>query len=551
MVAEALNYGEWKATGKDRIIILEDTDGDGRADKRTVFYEGFNYVTGIEVGFGGVWVMSPPSLYFVPDRDGDDKPDGAPEVLFDGFGYKESRHNLANGFTWGPDGWLYGGHGRTSPSDVGRPGTPADKRIHCDGGVYRIHPTRLVFENFADGTTNPWGVDFDDYGAVLRLELRQPAPVPHDPGRPLRAVAEPAVEPVRLRAAADDRRPPALPRRRPAGDARHGRHAGDGRRPRPLRHAVYLGDAFPADFRNTVFMCNVHGRRINHDILKRKGSGYTASHGKDFMISADPWFMGVTLAHRPGRQRVRLRLVRHRRVPHLQAADADRAHLQDQLRRAGQGADRSGERDRRRAGEAATAPQRLVRAARPATAAGAGREAGLEGRARSTRQLREDARLGRTRRAAAAAGAVGAARHRRAGTAVRAAAARRSQRARPGVGGPVPVRRRRSARRRRSRSFAELAKSDPSPVVRLYLASALQRLPLDERWKIAEDLLSHAEDAADANLPLMYWYGIEPLVAADPARAMRLAATAKVPLVRQFIARRVADDAVAAGRRAT
>src|SRR5437868_10483927 len=140
-VAEALNYGEWKATGKDRIVILEDTKGTGHADKRTVFYEGFNYITGIEVGFGGVWVMSPPGLYFIPDRDGDDKPDGPPELIFDGFGYKESRHNLANGFTWGPDGWLYGGHGRTSPSEVGRPGTPAEKRVHCDGGVARIHPT--------------------------------------------------------------------------------------------------------------------------------------------------------------------------------------------------------------------------------------------------------------------------------------------------------------------------------------------------------------------------------------------------------------------------
>src|SRR5262249_30769844 len=60
-VAEAFNYGTWQPTGKDRIVILEDTDGDGRADKRTVFYEGFNYITGIEVGFGGVWVMSPPS----------------------------------------------------------------------------------------------------------------------------------------------------------------------------------------------------------------------------------------------------------------------------------------------------------------------------------------------------------------------------------------------------------------------------------------------------------------------------------------------------------
>src|SRR6516164_9854049 len=65
-VAEALNYGTWQPTGKDRIVILEDTDGDGRADKRTVFYEGLNYITGIEVGFGGVWVMSPPNLYFIP-----------------------------------------------------------------------------------------------------------------------------------------------------------------------------------------------------------------------------------------------------------------------------------------------------------------------------------------------------------------------------------------------------------------------------------------------------------------------------------------------------
>ncbi|HTN73592.1 MAG TPA: PVC-type heme-binding CxxCH protein, partial [Pirellulaceae bacterium] len=157
-VAEATNYGDWKATGEDRIIILEDTNGDGRADSRKVFHTGLNYITGLEVGFGGVWVMSPPSLYFLPDRNGDDTPDGEPEVVFDGFGYKESRHNLANGFTWGPDGWLYFGHGRTSPSDVGRPGTPRDQRVHCDGGVCRIHPTRRVFENFADGTTNPWGV---------------------------------------------------------------------------------------------------------------------------------------------------------------------------------------------------------------------------------------------------------------------------------------------------------------------------------------------------------------------------------------------------------
>src|SRR5262249_61568705 len=79
-VAEALNYGEWQPTGKDRIVILEDKDGDGRAESRKLFYEGFNYITGIEVGFGGVWVMSPPKLYFIPCREGDDKPSGERQV---------------------------------------------------------------------------------------------------------------------------------------------------------------------------------------------------------------------------------------------------------------------------------------------------------------------------------------------------------------------------------------------------------------------------------------------------------------------------------------
>src|SRR6516164_5697227 len=96
-VAQALNYGTWQPTGKDRIVILADPDGNGRFRSRKIFSEGFNYITGIEVGFGGVWVMSPPKLYFVPDRNGDDRPDSEPVAVFDGFGYKESRHNLANG----------------------------------------------------------------------------------------------------------------------------------------------------------------------------------------------------------------------------------------------------------------------------------------------------------------------------------------------------------------------------------------------------------------------------------------------------------------------
>ncbi len=90
------------------------------------------------------------------------------------------------------------------------------------------------------------------------------------------------------------------------------------------------------------------------------------------------------------------------------------------------------------------------------------------------------------------------------------------------------------------KSFAELARSDKSSSVRFALASALQRLPLRQRWDTAEELARHKEDAADDNLPLMIWYGIEPLVPADPDRAAKLLMTCRISLVRQYIARRIA-----------
>ena len=93
--------------------------------------------------------------------------------------------------------------------------------------------------------------------------------------------------------------------------------------------------------------------------------------------------------------------------------------------------------------------------------------------------------------------------------------------------------------------FAEMAKRDASPVVRLYLAAALQRLPLDRRQAIAQRLAARGEDADDANLPLMLWYGIEPLVAEDVLGAMQIATSAKIPRIRRFIARRLVDGALA------
>jgi hypothetical protein len=91
--------------------------------------------------------------------------------------------------------------------------------------------------------------------------------------------------------------------------------------------------------------------------------------------------------------------------------------------------------------------------------------------------------------------------------------------------------------------FARLAADDPSPVVRLYLAAALQRLPVEQRGAILEKLVAHENDAKDQNLPLMYWYAAEPLVAKNPTAALALLEKGKIPILREYIARRMAASA--------
>jgi len=139
--------------GADRILIFEDTDGDHHFDKRTVFLENLNLVSGLEIGFGGVWIGAAPYLMFVPISDWDDpKPAGDPRILLDGWNYTVDTHEVLNTFTWGPDGWLYGCHGVFCPSHVGKPAAPESERQWMDAGVWRYHPTRKKYEAVAHGT---------------------------------------------------------------------------------------------------------------------------------------------------------------------------------------------------------------------------------------------------------------------------------------------------------------------------------------------------------------------------------------------------------------
>ena len=107
-VAENFNYQTRRQHTDDqvsRIQILEDTDGDGVFDEKKTFTDKLTFTSGIACGFGGVFVGSPPNLTYIPDADGDDKPDGPPQVLLDGWGIND-RHETLNSFIWGPDGWL-------------------------------------------------------------------------------------------------------------------------------------------------------------------------------------------------------------------------------------------------------------------------------------------------------------------------------------------------------------------------------------------------------------------------------------------------------------
>ena len=165
-VVEGMSYPRKRGEGKgrDRILILEDVNGDGTYAKGTVFLEGLDLVSGIEVGHGGVWIGAAPELLFIP-KDAQDRP-GKPEVVLDGWAMQDT-HETLNSFTWGPDGWLYGCHGVFTHSVVGKPGTPTEQRRKLNAGVWRLHPRTRAFEVFAEGTSNPWGLDFNARGEMF------------------------------------------------------------------------------------------------------------------------------------------------------------------------------------------------------------------------------------------------------------------------------------------------------------------------------------------------------------------------------------------------
>ncbi|HEX7376406.1 MAG TPA: PVC-type heme-binding CxxCH protein, partial [Pirellulales bacterium] len=303
-VAECYSYVKSNAFDteqRDRVLIFEDTDHDGKADRRTVFWDRAQRLTSVEVGFGGVWVLCPPQLLFIPDADRDDRPDGEPIVVLDGWA--TTGHTFANGLRWGPDGWLYGRQGIQGVSHVGAPGTPDEERTPVNCGIWRFHPQRKAFEMVCHGTTNPWGMDWDDHGELFFINtvighLWHAVPGAHfrrmygEDLRPqLYELIEQTADHVHWDAGEDW-----TATRKQLSDATSrtgGGHAHTGL-------MIYLGENWPQEYRGELFTLNLHGRRINHDHLERAGATYVGRHRPDLMSFGDPWFRPIDLAYGGG-----------------------------------------------------------------------------------------------------------------------------------------------------------------------------------------------------------------------------------------------------------
>ncbi|MCA8988707.1 MAG: hypothetical protein KDA78_13745, partial [Planctomycetaceae bacterium] len=165
-VAECYTYGgrSYDETLRDRIVILQDTDGDGRHDVRKVFWDQGDRLTSVLPGTNGCWILNSGTLAWLDDKDGDDRADGPPRAVLDGFDINQVGHNIVSGLMYGPTGWIYGRHGIQATSYVGAPGTPPVQRVPMNCSIWRYHPLQKKFELVTEGTTNPWGLDYNQYG---------------------------------------------------------------------------------------------------------------------------------------------------------------------------------------------------------------------------------------------------------------------------------------------------------------------------------------------------------------------------------------------------
>lgn len=520
--------------GRDRILIFEDTNGDGTLDKRKVFTEGLNLVSGIELGMGGVWLGAAPYLLFIPVDAKTDLPAGPPQKMLDGWGTQDT-HEVLNSLRWGPDGWLYGTHGVFTSSNVGKPGAPDSERTKLNAGVWRFHPTTQQFEIFAEGTSNPWGLDFNDFGHAFVTACV----IPHmynmiQGGRYFRQAGKHfnlyTYDDIKTHADhvhwVGERGPHAGNFRSASAGGGHA-HSGA---------MIYLGgDSWPTAYRNDIFMNNINGAKLNRDHPAQVGSGYVVTHRPDFLAMNDSWSQWLNMKYDPSGS-----------VYAIDWYDKNQCHSPNpdvhnktmgRIFKITHDNDKWVQVDLAKASDMNLVQYQLhanewyVRQARsllqergPNKKVHKALKTILANNPDPTRKLRALWALhvtkGLTDKELVDLLANESAYVR--SWAIQLLAEDKA------VSAEALSR------------FASMAQQDTSAVVRLYLASAMLRLPSEQRWDVLDALVRRTEDKDDHNLPLMLWYAAEPLATVDMKRALALAQQSKMPKLLPYTVQRIA-----------
>jgi len=253
--------------GDDRVTILTDRDGDGRVDEAKDFVAGLNLASGLAFGHGGVFVLQTPYLLFYPDRNGDDVPDGDPDVLLSGFGMEDA-HSVANSLTWGPDGWLYGCQGSTVTANI--------RGIEFQQGVWRYHPITRRFELFCEGGGNSWGLDFDEHGNLLYSTNNGGYCMLHgvQGGYYWKAFGKHG----------------ALHNPYAYGYFEHVAHRNFQGGHVTVGGILYRGNSFPSDFLGKYVNADLLGHAVYWQNGEPLGSTFRSSYGGDLLLANDTWF---------------------------------------------------------------------------------------------------------------------------------------------------------------------------------------------------------------------------------------------------------------------
>lgn len=528
--------------GNSRILILEDTDGDGEADSKKVFMEGLAFPAALAVGFDGVFVGAPPNLLFIPDKNQDDKADVENiEVLLTGWGIRD-RHETLNSLQWGPDGWLYGLQGYATPSKIRKPTAEEKNKLYyhkdpfpedllnadgidINGGVWRYHPTKHNFEVVAHGFSNPWGIDYDAKGQLIMSACVIPHLWHVIPGG------------IYHRQGGQHFNPYIYEDIKTITDHSH-RSAHGGAR-------IYQSDAFPKEEKGKIFMANIHEHAVLSDNLIPNGSGYIGKHSDNFLMANNAQWVGFSMEIGPegglyvldwhdadicGQEVLNGETGRVFRImPETNQAENWEGRYSDlnllsDLELVELQSSKSDWHARRARGI-------LQKRAYNGEIDGNAVEAL---KSLFATKGKPDLRL----RALWTLHQTGTIQENQLLTTLNDSDPYiRSWAIQLLCENKNPPEAAKSL-------FLEMAKNDPSPNVRLYLASALQRIPETWKWELSANLVSRKEDSTDHNIPKIIWFGISDLIEKDEVRFMELANKSAIPMLTRYMARRAVDGDV-------